>query len=112
MKKSFLAVKLIFCVVIAMTSCNNNVKRSDYNKLQKELAETKKANEELQKTPQIRLAKGQEYFTKNDFENAKKELSVLIEKFNGSTEAKKAQTLLGKIKKQEKTKKETEERKR
>lgn len=113
MKKSFLAVKFLFFVIIIMTSCDNNkVKKSEYDKLQQELAETKKANEELQKTPQIRLAKGQEYIAKNDFENAKKELSVLIEKFNGSIEAKKAQTLLAEIEKQEKIKKETEERKK
>jgi len=113
MKKSFLAVKFIFFVVIIMTSCDNNkVKKSEYDKLQQELAETKKGNEELQKTPQIRLTKGQEYIAKNDFENAKKELSVLIEKFNGSIEAKKAKSLLAEIEKQEKTKKETEERKK
>lgn len=96
-----------------MASCDNNkVKKSEYDKLQKELADTKKVNEELQKTPQTRLTKGQEYISKNDFENAKKELSVLIEKYSGSPEAEKAQNLLAEIEKQEKTKKETEERKK
>ncbi len=113
MKKPFLAVLFVYLIVIFMTSCDNNkVKKSEYDKLQQELAETKKANEELQKTPQIRLSKGQEYIAKNDFENAKKELSVLIEKFNGSIEAKKAESLLAEIEKQEKIKKETEERKK
>jgi hypothetical protein len=96
-----------------MTSCDNNkVKKSEYDKLEQELAETKKANEELQKTPQIRLSKGQDYIAKNDFENAKKELSVIVEKFKGSIEAKKAESLLAEIEKKEKLKKETEERKK
>lgn len=113
MKKSFLAVKFIFIVVIVLTSCDNNkVKKSEYDRLRKELAETKKANEELQKTPQIRLTRGQECIAKNDFISAKKELGVLIEKFNGTAEAKKAQTLLVEIEKQEKAIKETEERKK
>jgi uncharacterized protein YpmB len=113
MKKSIIAFLLVYFIVNIMTSCDNNkVKKSEYDKLQQELAETKKANEELQKTPQIRLSKGQDYIVKNDFEKAKKELSVLVEKFKGSIEAKKAESLLAEIEKKEKLKKETEERKK
>lgn len=113
MKKSIIAFLLVYFIVNIMTSCDNNkVKKSEYDKLQQELAETKKANEELQKTPQIRLSKGQDYIAKNDFEKAKKELNVLVEKFKGSIEAKKAESLIAEIEKKEKLKKETEERKK
>lgn len=50
--------------------------------------------------------------TNNDFDNAKRELNVLVEKFGGTDEAKKARSLIEEIEKQEKAKRETEERKK
>ncbi|MDR3272529.1 MAG: hypothetical protein LBT29_03480 [Flavobacteriaceae bacterium] len=104
--------KLIIFVALLITSCNNGVKQSDYDKLQKELADCKKTIEELQNTPQIRLSKGQQYLANNDYENAKLELNALIEQFSGTDEAKKAQSLFADVEKQEKEKREAEERKK
>lgn len=90
----------------------SGIKQSDYDKLQAELTECKKTVEILQDTPQVRLTNGQQYLTNNDFDNAKRELNVLVEKFGGTDEAKKARSLIEEIEKQEKAKRETEERKK
>lgn len=90
----------------------SGIKQSDYDKLQAELTECKKTVEILQNTPQVRLTNGQQYLTNNDFDNAKRELNVLVEKFGGTDEAKKARSLIEEIEKQEKAKRETEERKK
>lgn len=112
--------KFIFFIVVALfiISCNNGVKQSDYDKLQKELtdcrnelAECKNTVNKLQNSPQVILAKGQEYLTNNDLINAKNVLNSLVERFVNTDEAVKAQILLGKIDKQEKEKKEIEESK-
>lgn len=119
-------INLIILVALLITSCNNGVKQSDYDKLKSdydklkidydiikvELTDCKRMIEDLQNTPQVRLSKGQQYLINNDFKNAKLELNALIEKFNGTDEAKKAKLLVDDIEKQEKEKKEAEERKR
>lgn len=106
-------LNLIIVVALFITSCNNSgVKQSDYDKLQVELTECRKTVEELQNTPQVRLTNGQQYLANNDIVNAKQELNALIEKFGGTEEAKKAQSVLADIEKQEKEKKEAEERKK
>lgn len=105
-------INLIIVVVLFLASCNSGIKQSDYDKLQAELTECKKTVEILQNTPQVRLTNGQQYLTNNDFDNAKRELNVLVEKFGGTDEAKKARSLIEEIEKQEKAKRETEERKK
>lgn len=110
--KKMRKLNLTIVVVLFLASCNNGVKQSEYDKLQAELTECKKTVEELQNTPQVRLTNGQQYLANNDFDNAKRELNTLIEKFGGTDEAKKAQSLVKEIEKQEKAKKEAEERKK
>lgn len=105
-------LNLFIVVVLLLASCNSGVKQSDYDKLQAELTECRKTVEDLQNTPQVRLTNGQQYYANNDFENAKKELNVLVEKYNGTEEAKKAQSIIADIEKQEKEKRDAEERKR
>lgn len=106
--------KFTFTIAFALlvTSCNNGVEQSEYDKLKTELTECKKTVEELQNTPQVRLANGQQFLSKNDKINAKKELNELITKFGETDEAKKAKILLADIEKQEQEIKEKEERKR
>ncbi|MDM1522890.1 hypothetical protein HX088_06295 [Empedobacter sp. 225-1] len=106
--------KIYFTIAVALltVSCNNEVKQSDYDKLKAELTECKKTVEDLQNTPQVRLSNGQQFLSKNDIVNAKKEFNALIEKFTETEEAQKAKTLIANIEKEEKEKKEAEERKR
>ncbi|HHT23654.1 MAG TPA: hypothetical protein GXZ87_10190 [Bacteroidales bacterium] len=113
--------RFIFIIVVALfiTSCNNGVKKSEYDKLKTELAECnaeltecKKTVEELQNTPQVRLSKGQQFLSENNITNAKKEFNDLIAKFGESDEAQKAKSILADIEKKEKERKEAEERKR
>ena len=106
--------KFTFTIAFALlvSSCNNGVEQSEYNKLKAELTECKKTVEELQNTPQVRLSNGQHFLIKNDFANAKKEFNDLITKFAGTDEAQKAKSLLADIEKQEQEKKEEEEQKR
>lgn len=106
--------KFTFTIAVALliSSCNNGVEQSKYDKLKAELTECKKTVEELQNTPQVRLSKGQQFLSKNDIANAKKEFNGLIEKFGETDEAKKAKSLIADIEKQEQEKKEAEERKR
>lgn len=106
--------KIYFIISIALltASCNSGVEQSEYDKLKAELNQCKNTVEELQNTPQVRLSKGQQYLSNNDIENARKEFSALIEKFSETDEAKKANSLIADIEKQEKEKKEAEERKR
>lgn len=99
-------------VTLLLSSCNNGVQQSEYDKLKAELSECKKNVEELQNTPQIRLSKGQQYLSKNDITNAKKEFNALIEKFGETDEALKAKSLIADIEKQEQERKEAEEKKR
>lgn len=105
-------IKLFIVIALFIASCTNGVKQAEYDKLQAELAECRNTVEELQNTPQVRLTKGQQYLANNDFENAKRELNILIEKCGGTDEAKKAQLLVVEIEKQEKAKREAEERKK
>ncbi len=111
-------LNLLIVVALFITSCNNGVKQSEYDKLQSELNECKvelneciNTIEELQNTPHIRLTKGQQFLANNDFVNAKRELNSLIERFDGTEEALKARSLIVGIEKQEKEKIEAEERK-
>jgi hypothetical protein len=105
---------LVILILAILTSCktNDGPKVEDYTKLQKELADCKKTVEELSNTPQLRLINGQQFFAKNDFASARKELNGLIEKYPVSEEAKKATMLLSDIEKIETERKEAEERKR
>ncbi len=106
--------KIYFTIAVALltASCNNGVEQTEYDKLKAELTECKETVEELQNTPQVRLSNGQQYLSKNDIINAKKEFNALIEKFGETEEAKKAKSLIAEIEKEEKVKKEAEERKR
>lgn len=105
-------LNLFIVMAIFVTSCNNRGKQADLEQLKTELIECRKTVEELQNTPQIRLAKGQKYFADKDFEKAKIELSALIEKYNGTDEAQKAQSIVTEIEKIEKITREEAERKR
>jgi hypothetical protein len=51
-------LNLFIVVALFITSCNNGVKQSDYDKLQAELTECRNLVEELQNTPQVRLTSG------------------------------------------------------
>lgn len=106
--------KFTFTVAFALllSSCNNGVEQSEYDKLKAELTECKKTVEELQNTPQVRLSNGQNFLLKNDIANAKKEFNDLITKFGGTDEAQKAKSLIADIEKQEQEKKAEEEQKR
>jgi hypothetical protein len=106
--------KFIFTIAFAilLTSCNNGVEQSEYDKLKEELSECKKTVEELQNSPQVRLSNAQQFLSKNDTLNAKKEFNDLIIKFGGTDEATKAKFLLEDIEKNEQKIKEKEERKR
>lgn len=105
-------IYLIIVVILLTVSCNSGVDQHEYDKLKAELAECRKIVEELQNTPQVRLSNGQQYLSKSDIENAKKELNTLIEKFGGTEEAAKAKSLIADIEKEERKAKEAEERKR
>lgn len=102
----------IILVLIIMVGCEGRVKQSDYNKLKSELDECKKTVEDLQNTPEVRLAKGREYLTINDLDNAKKELTNLVDKCGETKEAQKARVLLINIDNQIKLKKVAAERKK
>lgn len=105
----------IIAVTSIITSCNNGnngVEQAEYDKLKAELTECRKTVEDLQNTPQVRLSNGQQFLSKNDFANAKREFNALIEKFGEIDEAKKAKSFIADIEKLEKEKKEAEERKR
>ncbi|MEI7597347.1 MAG: hypothetical protein WCK02_16480 [Bacteroidota bacterium] len=108
--------KIYFAILIIgiFTSCNNNKgpKQEDYDKLQAELTDCKKTVEELSNTPQMRLTNGQKFQSQNDLVTAKKEYNELIQKFPGSTEAKKANEFIIEIEKIDKEKILAEERKK
>lgn len=106
--------KFFFTIIVIslISSCNSGVEQSEYDKLKAELADCQKTVVELQNTPLVRFSKGQEYLSKNDIINAKKEFNELIKKFSESEEAKKAEVLIAEIDKKEREKKEAEERKR
>jgi hypothetical protein len=106
--------KIYFTIIVAILtlSCKDGVKQSEYDKLKAELNECKTTVEELRNTPQIRLSNGQQFLSKYEIINAKKEFNELIEKFGETEEAKIAMSLIAGIEKEEKERKEEEERKK
>ena len=98
--------KIIFLItVLSLCSCENirlqmelDECKAELNECKANLAACKERIKELESFPQVRLAKAQEYFIENDFINALKELNIIVDQFEGTTEAKQAQSLITKIK--------------
>lgn len=108
--KTWLSICIL--LIFMMVSCESKVRQADYDKLKSELEECKRTVDDLQNTPEIRLAKGQEYLSHNDLDSAKSELKTLIEKYADSEEAIKAKAIIKKIDLQIKEKEIAAERKR
>ncbi len=94
-----------------LLSCDETVKKTEFDSLNSQLLECKMVVEELRNTPAIRLMKAQEFIQNRNYNQAKAELNLLIERFKESDEAISAKTLLREIEEQQKIADQLEEQK-